>query len=98
MSKQESKRGIDFEALMTGLVKVKPETKTLKVNQSEKDFLKSIGKRIKDFRTSKGLTIPALTRLSGVEIKDAEKGKDLTLVALYRIAVSLEIEPKELIQ
>ena len=73
---------------------------TTKVKSEE--FIKSVGKQIKQIRTSKGLSLLDLSALSNIEkanLSKMENGKsNLTLKTLLTISEALNVNPYDLLK
>jgi transcriptional regulator with XRE-family HTH domain len=60
------------------------------------------GKRLRAFRTSKGLSQEALAAIAGLDrtyVSSCERGeRNLTLLSLVKLAEALDIDPAELVR
>jgi len=66
--------------------------------RNEKDFLKSIGQRLKEIRLKKGLTLEDIEELgfpSWRHLQKLESGKNFTMVTLFRLCEAYDISPNE---
>lgn len=71
-------------------------------SESINEFLIKFGKRVKDERESKGLTLDDLEFHSSIDSSDINKielgQRNITLKSLLKIANGLDIDPKELLE
>ena len=69
-------------------------------NQNYQDFLKNLGKKIKEIRTSKKITQTEMEVGDfGIEYKfyqRIEAGKSINLQTFYKVCKRLDIHPKEI--
>ncbi|MBT2560106.1 helix-turn-helix transcriptional regulator [Pedobacter sp. ISL-68] len=71
------------------------------IRDKETEILLDFGKRLKELRISKNLSLRKMALLCNVEYADIqryEKGKlNITLLSLAELAKALEVEPKDLL-
>jgi transcriptional regulator with XRE-family HTH domain len=69
---------------------------------TEKEFLKSLGKKIDELRQKKGLSFQELALRSNMEkatlVKLANHGTNITAATIFKIAKGLEVDPKTLFE
>jgi len=67
----------------------------------EKEFLKAVGDNIRHHRQKKGVTLEQLGEDIGLDksnLHRIEQGQNITLLTLLKIAVFLELTPKDLLK
>jgi transcriptional regulator with XRE-family HTH domain len=70
------------------------------MQNDHKKVLKSLGANIRAARLRAGLTLPMLSKLSGVsrgKVSKTENGGNLTALTLYRLCWSIGIHPAEVL-
>jgi transcriptional regulator with XRE-family HTH domain len=70
------------------------------MHKDHKQMLKSLGANIRAARLKAGLTMPALSKLSGVNhcnISKIEVGGNITAITLYRLCWSIGIHPADVL-
>jgi len=70
------------------------------MHNDHKQMLKELGENIRAARTRIGLTLPTLSKLSGVSrgnVSKAENGGNITAVTLYRLCWSIGIHPADVL-
>jgi transcriptional regulator with XRE-family HTH domain len=66
------------------------------MHNDHKQMLKALGANIRAARLKVGLTLPTLSKLSGVSrgnVSKAENGGNITALTLYRLCWSIGIHP-----
>lgn len=70
------------------------------MHKDHKRMLRALGANIRTSRRKSGLTLPTLSRLSGISkgnVSKAEHGANITALTLYRLCWSIGIHPSDVL-